>query len=359
VDCSYIGSTWMAMVTDPDTGNKCWSQVTVEDKLPPVFDCPAAPIPLNCSFDIGIVPAPPVSDNCGVATVEQTDEYYLDQDMCDDAMVLVVRAWVATDIYGNVSEPCFDTIKIVRPDPTFPADQVWDCSDFASYPNIIEPTLYTGYLPTTGSGIPGNGQMDGTYCMYNYSHSDELTDACGNSFKIVRTWTVLDWCTNEVFTHQQIIKVVDVTAPVLITQPFTVNADIPATPPALCRSTGFIPAPTVTDDCNEVTIQIFTPVGEAIYANGIDGSEGGYIPAPGLELGYHTITYIATDACGNSTETQSFVQVVDETAPVAVCDEITDVDLDSDGLAEVFAETFDDGSHDNCCLDHFEVRRMD
>ncbi len=359
VDCSFIGTTWMAMVTDPDTGNKCWSQITVEDKLPPVFDCPAAPIPLNCSFDIGIVPAPPVSDNCAVATVEQTDQLYLDEDMCDDGMVLVVRSWVATDIYGNVSEQCLDTVKIVRPAPTFPTDQVWDCSQYADYPNIVEPTLYTGYLPTTGSGIPGNGQMDGTWCMYNYSHSDELTQSCGQTFKIVRTWTVLDWCTNAVFSHDQVIKVVDVTAPVVTATPVTVNADIPATPPALCRSTGFIPAPTVSDDCSEVTIRIFTPVGEVIYANGTDGSEGGYIPEPGLELGYHTITYVATDACGNTAADTTFVQVMDETAPVAVCDEITDVNLESEGLAEVFAETFDDGSHDNCCLDHFEVRRMD
>ena len=52
------------------------------------------------------------------------------------------------------------------------------------------------------------------------------------------------------------------------------------------------------------------------------------------------------------------VIVEDKTAPVAVCDEITDVNLTSNGLAVVFAETFDDGSYDNCCLDDLQVRRM-
>jgi hypothetical protein len=35
------------------------------------------------------------------------------------------------------------------------------------------------------------------------------------------------------------------------------------------------------------------------------------------------------------------------------------VNLSSDGLAIVEASVFDDGSYDNCCLDNFEVRRMD
>ncbi len=359
VDCSFIGTSWTAMVTDPETGNKCWSQVTVEDKLPPVISCSSSPIPLNCSYQLEIVPPPPVYDNCQVATLEQADQSFIDANICDNGMVRVVRTWIATDVYGNTSEPCTDTIKVTRPDITFPDDHIWDCSDYATYPQIIEATIYTGSISTTGSGLPGNGDMDGTYCMYNYNYVDELTQACGNSFKIVRTWTVLDWCTGIVTNHEQVIKVVDTTPPTIQADPFTANADIAATHPDLCRSTGFIPAPQFADDCNEVSIQIFTPIGEAIYANGTDGSEGGYIPEPGLTLGYHTITYIATDACGNATEVETFVQVIDETAPVAVCDEITDINIDSEGYAEVFAETFDDGSYDNCCIDHFEVRRID
>ena len=43
----------------------------------------------------------------------------------------------------------------------------------------------------------------------------------------------------------------------------------------------------------------------------------------------------------------------------ANCDGITDVAISSSGYATVFAQTFDDGTIDNCCIDHFEVRRMD
>jgi hypothetical protein len=53
------------------------------------------------------------------------------------------------------------------------------------------------------------------------------------------------------------------------------------------------------------------------------------------------------------------LEVVDDIAPTAICDEITDVNLSSDGLAVVNASVFDDGTFDNCCLDEFLVRRMD
>jgi hypothetical protein len=59
-----------------------------------------------------------------------------------------------------------------------------------------------------------------------------------------------------------------------------------------------------------------------------NGNEGGLIPAPGLALGFHTITYQATDECGNVGTLDVEVEVVDDIAPTTICDEITDVDLD-------------------------------
>ncbi|HNL37863.1 MAG TPA: HYR domain-containing protein, partial [Saprospiraceae bacterium] len=47
---SDIGKTYQIRVTDPDTGNKCWGNVKVEDKLPPVLDCP--PVSLPCNADV-------------------------------------------------------------------------------------------------------------------------------------------------------------------------------------------------------------------------------------------------------------------------------------------------------------------
>ena len=46
---------------------------------------------------------------------------------------------------------------------------------------------------------------EGAYCNYAATSSDEILELCGedpnyNLFKIVRTWTVIDWCTNTAIT---------------------------------------------------------------------------------------------------------------------------------------------------------------
>ena len=225
-------------------------------------------------------------------------------------------------------------------------------------------TPLTGHLETTGSGIPSGAS--GVYCQYTFVHQDEILPNCGSTFKINRTWTVIDWCTGDIITegingedNKQCIKVIDNTPPTLSVPSITLNANVPGNLSVFCTSTGFLPPPSsFGDECGDVTIRIFTPVGEAEYANGTDGSEGGNVPAPGLNIGTHIIIYKAIDACGNVTELPVTAEVGDYTVPTVVCDEITDVNLDITGYAEVFAATFDDGSHDNCCIEDMVAKLM-
>ena len=39
VCCSELGGPWTVMVEDPDTGNKCWGSIIVEDKIDPTIEC--------------------------------------------------------------------------------------------------------------------------------------------------------------------------------------------------------------------------------------------------------------------------------------------------------------------------------
>lgn len=375
LDCSHIGQSFTALVTSNSSGNSCWSTITIEDKEPPVIDC--QPVTISCTEEADDVPPPSVTDNCDYLTDYVTmllvNETLVDDDPCDDNQVVIHREWSAVDGSGNQAVNCIQIINIQRPTQIdFPDDITWQCHDYDDYPNVIEATPLTGSLATTGSGIPLD--FDGVYCMYGYTYWDEVLETCSGAagvFKIVRTWTVLDWCTGSVILgnlagedNLQTIKVIDEDAPILSAEDVTVTANVPGIHPAHCASTGFIPGPTIEDNCTDIiNVQIFTPLGEAIYVNGVDGSEGGFIPSPGLDLigcvAPYTITYKAEDQCGNIGETTSTVVVVDDLAPGVICDEITEVDLSSDGLAVVFAETFDDGSSDNCCIDGFAVRRMD
>ncbi|MCB9284925.1 MAG: T9SS type A sorting domain-containing protein [Lewinellaceae bacterium] len=384
---SHLGQTLVVKATHVNSGNKCWGSITIEDKASPV--CYGDEITIPCTQDYNNVPYPDAADNCDLSPdVELANQSINTSNQCspNGGYVLVTRTFLAIDASGNQSAPCVQYITIERPDYVdFPNDITWECTQYASYSNItaataLHPTVKalesgtnvidatgitnSGVLSNTGSGIPDG--IIGQYCNYQYTHADQTLPTCGTAFKIVRTWTVLDWCTGQVITSNplgedniQIVKVADHVAPTIVRAPFTVSANIPGQGTLPCKSQGYLQPATVTDACNGWTIRIFTPVGEANYLNGVNGANGGFIPAPGLGLGTFQILYQAIDDCNNVAELYVSVQVIDDIAPTAICDEITDVNLSSDGKAVVNAFTFDDGSYDNCCMDKFEVRRMD
>ena len=218
-------------------------------------------------------------------------------------------------------------------------------------------------LAMTGSGVP---DIQDAFCPYVTSFSDQKIATCAPAdsnmmFKILRTWTVLNWCTGETISDIQVIKVLDKIAPEIEAEALEVTANINAVgPEGECVSTQLLAAPTITDNCSsEWTVQIFTSVGELDYVNGVDGKEGGYIPSPGLPIGNHAIQYYATDACGNRSERTGVLSVIDGIKPTMVCRELTEISLSSDGMADLCAEKVDEGSSDNCGIEKFLIRKMD
>ena len=364
VTCGDIGRTIIGRVTDECTGNYCWSNVKVEDKKPPLWDCPTSPVDIACDTNLDNYPHPTVKDNCDTDLLVSMTGIQIDNsDICQG--VTITRYWVATDDYDNESN-CIQVLEI-SPDQEvmFPDDRTWLCTDYSTYPNITNPTVYQGpaNLPTTGSGVP-LGAM-GPYCPYSFGNHDDTIFTCGNAFKIVRTWTVFNWCTQQIITvdsagndNEQIIKIMDNTAPTMTVPPVTLRITEPGPSAIACRSKDLLPGPSFVDDCGNSTIRIYTAIGEAIYVNGVDGKNGGYVPNPGLGLGQHIVTYQAIDDCGNERELKVTINVVDDESPIAICDEITDVSLDQFGNTVVFATTFDDGSVDNCCIGDMLVKRM-
>gem|GEM_PF-1181069 len=385
---SYIGQYLTVKVMDKVYKNACWGQIFIEDKMAPVFNCPSTPLEIACTSNLANVPPPVAIDNCDPnPVITLVGQQTIDNNICDDGIYRVRRTYKATDNQGNMSiTNCVQNIDVVRPPVDFPDDITWSCTQYNAHPNIINPTalhptivdvdpLEEGIdvsptLPATTLSNTGSGVVNvsvSTICGYNVLHSDQVLAVCGTSFKILRTWTVIDWCNGTIITtgvggedNVQVIKIADKVGPTITRTPFSVSVNVPAAHPAPCRSTGLLLPPTISDNCNAVTVQILTSVGEAIYLNGMDGTNGGTIPAPGLSIGTHPVTYIATDACGNSTSITVPVTVVDNTTPTAVCVGFTEVDLPSGAnpTATVLASVFNTGSTDNCCIHHFEVRRM-
>ncbi len=175
-------------------------------------------------------------------------------------------------------------------------------------------------------------------------------------FKILRTWTLLDWCTSEVRTHQQLIKVSDEIGPE-ITYPDSIKIISSA---HHCNGIWEVKDIWLKDQCSqELHYSIVANTGVVL------GDENaGYIVTD-LELGEHIVEIRAEDCCGNITIKPVIVVVTDETPPTAICQAKTVTSISSNGAAFqnyslIKAESFDDGSRDNCSPHvYFKVIRMD
>src|SRR5690606_20333340 len=149
----------------------------------------------------------------------------------------------------------------------------------------IHPSV-TGWPTVNGNPITDEENICNIYVGY----WDKELNECGGGRKIVRTWTVLDWCTVEFVEAVQVIKLSDNEGPEL-TCPnnITVGTDF-----WYCYANVSVPKPIAVDDCSEVTSYSLASSSGTIVAFG-----NNYV-INGLELGTHTVTWTVSDECGNS-----------------------------------------------------------
>ena len=344
--CDHVGLTMKATVTQTSTGNSCWTFITVEDYIKPQIICSDTVILCNQSVDPSVIGYPLATDNCSMFA--NTDLDYVDEFMdlacfavqgTDTITSQILRTWSVQDESGNV-DTCIQMIYLKRvtiDDVTFPAHRdgfaapALDCSQ--------DPTdlLLTGEPSINGIPIDNSGN-----CELIVSHTDQIVPLCGTGeYRVLRTWTVIDYCSGEFTLNVQIINVKDTTAPQI-----SCPADMTVgTLQNDCSAIVNLPLASVTDDCSGFEI---TPS----WAYGT-----GYGPFLDVPVGTHVVTYTAEDDCGNMSTCTMNVEVVDNIPPTPVCDYSTVVDLSIFGSAIIYANTFDDGSHDNCGIDSIAVSR--
>lgn len=300
-------------------------------------------------------PNPSTVDACGESTVSHTDKETFFN--CSSPYVKQIqRTWTAIDQSGNKGI-CTENIFVLK--GTL-ADIVWP----PNYDDTDLPVLNctVDYPTPTITGSPG-----GSNCSnLGVSYVDETIPVCQNSYKIIRHWTVLDWCSKEIAKHDQIIKVLDKTAPV-VTCPNASNIHVEYYTPGVgkspCTAHIVLPWPVVTDNCStfdKIKVQVCVTLPDnSPYCVKDDGS-GVFemdVPLPTGMFNY-TFTFEAKDDCGNIGTCSVPLMIADIEEPVAVCEKNFVVSL-SDSTTLVDAETFDDGSYDDCSAVTFLARRMD
>ena len=384
-----IGKTYQYRVTHKVSGNTCWGSVKIEDKLPPTMVC--QDIHLICpitNYDpgylqnvLGIATAYPIITDCSNYPYSNTDTW-VDLSCTgsingqNNISAYVLRKWTATDQWGN-STTCNQYIYFDRrhvADVEFPDEFVIQCNATI---NTSPSVTGAPYLIAFGREWPLHPSAG--FCELQAAYSDQILPVCDGTYKIIRTWTVLDWClpttpvppfTNPTY-YIQVIKVADETGPAFTCPPnTTVSID-----PFACCATVDLPDRIITDACSRVnnisgTVVTFDPfTGDQTGILTFGGvltdfpgnnwwnrdTMGQWGTTPCLPIGTHTVTYRAQDDCSNIRTCTFRLAVQDLIPPVAACDQLTKVALGSDGEAIINASTFDDGSYDQCCLKDFKA----
>jgi hypothetical protein len=250
------------------TSNTCWGKLTVKDYYPPLFYCDNDTIECVKSINPDSLgwPFPATAfidtivdgnfivkgwDACGDVTLSYED--FVIPGGCNTPVDRrIKRTWTASDASGNEGY-CEEWIVINRTNINtlvFPGH-----FDGVDHPGFMchdtFPHLVNGHPSPDTTGYPLIGSC--SHLQYNYT--DIPFVICGNSYKVVRSWFVIDWCSNISRSSNQFIHVLDKQAPTvscvdtLVLNTSIYDCDINRT---------LVPIPEYTDNCNSAnyTVQL-------------------------------------------------------------------------------------------------------
>lgn len=167
--------------------------------------------------------------------------------------------------------------------------------------------------------------------------------------KIVRTWTVIDWCTYNpnaygynkegIWKHTQLIKVISKSKPTI-----SCKGEVIGNSETYAKTAWIdIPIPSVTNSCNgNAIVSHNSPYATKPYSADASGN---------YPIGITDVIFTVTDACGNFSQCTTRVNIKDKTAPQPYCiaSLIAGIGWHSDGIYTIIdPKKFNIGSYDNC-----------
>lgn len=328
--CADLGAPVPVVLRVSDAAgleNFCESAVLVRDLLKPSVQCPPN-ITLNCLQDYQnqqITGMAIASDNCQVNSFTFQDVVNLQA--CNTGAV--TRSWTATDPSGN-SRSCAQVITMTAVSTVtvdFPTDIT------------INTCVNDSLLMPDQTGYP---QIGGVFCApLSIQYEDEILTTPGQyCLRVVRTWTVTDWCVYDQnsnagrWVSSQLISVLDNLPPQIQTPAdITLQAD-----PATCKAIVSL-GNAAAVDC----LGLLPVTHNSLYAALPGDNASGEYP-----IGVHVVVFEATDQCGNSAQKTIKITVTDNTPPFAQCLQQVPVQILPGGWAPLSAASFNNNSYDAC-----------
>jgi len=227
-----ITRTWTA--TDACGNVASFTQtINVVDTTAPVFDAFPIYISAQCNET---TPFPTATDNCSGVTVT----IYSDVLNSGGCLGVITRTYRATDGCGNFADLIQFITLIDETDPTLnnvPAETTLQCSQVTLGSN----GNYFGIAPVTASD-----NCDNSVQIIYDEEVIPTDDNCPSSFDIIRTWIAVDECDNA-DTASQVVHIIDTTPPTFPGLPETLTFDCDDVIPTL-------PIPTAVDACSSATV---------------------------------------------------------------------------------------------------------
>ncbi|MEO5582702.1 MAG: T9SS type A sorting domain-containing protein [Saprospiraceae bacterium] len=322
----------------------CMTSVKVLDKVGPKITCPAG-VTIDCrdlskrsikNINDVVFGTPVITDMCLDVNGTSIDSIP-SLDACNVGNI--IRRIKAKDKAGNISS-CDQIIKVVN---NFPFNGN-DTSDW-EWPRDTTFFICSANTTTASTGLPKLKDPSCTKIAYTYE--DEVYEfATGACKKIMRKWSVIDWCQIDPghsyagkWKHLQLIVVMDTLKPVLTIPSDLIvnNFDAGCGPVQVTVGT-----PSATD-C--------TPAGSLIWKYTLDlfGDEVDILEGEGkvvsrlMPNGVHILTFSVSDGCGNTTSKSLKITVKDgkKPTPVVLNGLATDLSLmNGVGMVRVFAKQF-------------------
>ncbi|MBK9254658.1 MAG: T9SS type A sorting domain-containing protein [Saprospiraceae bacterium] len=369
--CEDIGTDQMVRMRAIDKSgnwNECMVRAVVQDKLPPAITCPPHVfITCNEYFDTGKLTHsfgwPTAYDNCESPLIKQ--DSIIDLNAC--RIGTITRTFTVTDRGGRTAS-CTQTIHVdnitdrfvMTPD-RWPIDRTFPngCADPNS--EAFQPAV-TGRPDLTADNICT--LVGATFEDQVFYFNNDDGDAC---FKILRHWSVIDWCqplynngggfTYAQWNHTQVIKVYDNEKPVITS---SCAEKTTCTYDPTCTS-GFIEliATAVDQECTEVlrySYKIY-PFNGSSFDPGLSksGLSNTANASGNYPIGKHRIVWAFEDRCGNVSKCEQLFNIVDCKDPTPVCLPLSTAlmaDPDGDGpalpMVELWAIDFDRKSYKSC-----------
>jgi hypothetical protein len=337
---AYLNQLLYARIRHIPSGNICVGSFRVVSLGSPLIICPRdTTVFCGTPTDTARL-GRATSLECNTYSISYEDKYENRINACADTLVGIInRTWTIT-LSNGLKNTCVQKIKIRRPSVSslvFPAnrDNVAGRRGVSCVTPNVTPDS-TGWPKLNGFNIiPSN------ICGISLTYNDQTINGCAPTYTLIRNWTAVDGCTNAIRTFQQVIQVIDTIKPRLTCIADTLIAYTSSS--TQCGATVIIPAISFIDSCaanNQVRVVIMSNFG---VINGNGGQLTGVPP------GFHTIMYMVSDPCGNTSQCSRIVRVIDNTPPVLVCPSSIQVSLTLTGEAQIDPSSFYLQATDLCC----------